>query len=87
MLKHCFSLPKLYFLRISTGIKLFAVQTPDVGLQSIAVSKTFHRLTAKCAGYHVVESRQARYGSRQVRVGTKRGAELASHIFRFDRIP
>ena len=34
------------------------------------------------AGYHVFESRQARYGSRQVGVGTKKGAGLASHVFR-----
>ena len=39
-------------------------------------------MSAKCAGYHVFESRQARYGNRQVGVGTKRGAELASHFFR-----
>ena len=31
---------------------------------------------------HVFESCQARYGSRQVGVCTKRGAELASHVFR-----
>ena len=37
---------------------------------------------AKCAGYHIFESRQARYGNGQVGVGTKRGAELASHVFR-----
>ena len=46
----------------------------------IAVGNTFHRLSAKCAGYHVFESRQARYGNRQVGVGTKRGAELALHV-------
>ena len=44
--------------------------------------QTFGRLSAKCAGYHVFESRQARYGNRQVGVGSKRGAELASHVFR-----
>ena len=44
--------------------------------------QTFGRLSAKCAGYHVFESRQSRYGNRQVGVGTKRGAELASHVFR-----
>ena len=32
--------------------------------------------------HHVFESRQARYGNRQVGVGTKRGVELASHVFR-----
>ena len=30
----------------------------------------------------VFESRQAKYGNRQVSVGTKKGAELASHVFR-----
>ena len=46
------------------------------------LSNTFHRLSAKSAGYHVFKSRQARYGSRQVGVSTKRGAELVSHVFR-----
>ena len=32
--------------------------------------------------YQVFESPQARYGSRQVSVGTKRGTELASRHFR-----
>ena len=54
----------------------------DGGLRPIAVGNTFRRLSAKCAAYHCFKSRQARYGSRQVGVGTKRGAELASHIFR-----
>ena len=40
-------------------------------------------MSAKCAGCHVFESRQARYGNQQVGVGTKRGAELASHVFRY----
>ena len=52
------------------------------GHRPIAVGNTFRRLSAKFAGYHVFESRQARYGRRQVGVGTKRGAELASHVFR-----
>ena len=39
-------------------------------------------MSAKCAGYHVFESRQVRYGNRQVGVGTKRVAELASQVFR-----
>ena len=64
------------------GAKLIALKKPDGGLRPIAIGNTLRRLTAKCAGYHVFESRQARYGSRQVGVGTKRGAELASHVFR-----
>ena len=64
------------------GAKLFALKKPDGGLRPIAIGKNFCRLSAKCAGYHVFESRQARYGNRQVGVGTKRGAELASHVFR-----
>ena len=63
------------------GAKLTALKKPDGGLRPIAVGNTFRRLSAKCAGYHVFESRQARYGSRQVSVGTKRGAELASQVF------
>ena len=62
--------------------KLIALKKPDGGLRSIAVGITFHRLSAKCAGYCAFESRQARYGNRQVGVGTKRDAELASHVFR-----
>ena len=64
------------------GAKLIALKNPDEGLRPIAIGNTFRRLSAKCAGYHVFESRQARFGNRQVGVGTKRGAELASHVFR-----
>ena len=46
------------------GAKLIALKKPDGGLRPIAVGNTFRRLSAKCAGYHVFESRQARYGSR-----------------------
>ena len=56
------------------GAKL---KKPDEGLRPIAVGNTVHRLSPKCAGYHVFESHQAIYGSRQVGVGTKRGAEMA----------
>ena len=49
-------------------------------LRSIAVGNNFCRLSAKCAGSNVFESRHARYGNRQVGVGTKRCAELASHV-------
>ena len=69
--------PRPYFF----GAKLIALKKPDGGLRPIAVGITFHRLSAKCAVYHVFESRQARHGSREEGVGTKRGAELASHIF------
>ena len=64
------------------GAKLIALKKPDGGLRPIAIGNTFRRLSAKCAGYHVFESRQARYGNRQEGVCTKRGAELASHVFR-----
>ena len=64
------------------GAKLIALKKPDGRLRPIAVGNTFRRLSAKCAEYHVFESRQTRYGSRQVGVGTKRGAKLASHILR-----
>ena len=72
-----FELPPYFF-----GAKLIALKKPDGGLRPIAIGNTFRRLSAKCAGYHVFESRQARWGNRQVGVGTKRGAELASHVFR-----
>ena len=55
------------------------------GLRPIAAGNTFRRLSTKCAGYHVFESRQARYGNRQVGVGIKRGAKLASCFPLFDR--
>ena len=55
---------------------------PDRGLRQIPLGNTFRSLSAKCAGYHVFEPRQARYGSRQVDVGAHRGAELASLVFR-----
>ena len=64
------------------GAKLIALKKPNRGLHPIAVGNTFRRLSTKCAAYHVSESRQARYGNRQVGVGTKRGAELASQVFR-----
>ena len=64
------------------GSKVIALKKSDGGLRPIAIGNTFRRLSAKCAGYHVFESRQARYRNRQVDVGTKRGAELASHVLR-----
>ena len=64
------------------GANLIALKKSDGGLCPIAVGNTFRRLSAKCAVYHVFESRQARYGNRQVAVGTERGAELASQVFR-----
>ena len=64
------------------GAKLIALKKPDGGPRPIAVGNTFRRLSAKCAGNHGFELRQARYGSRQVGVGTKRGAELTSHVIR-----
>ena len=64
------------------GAKLIALKKPDRGVRPIAVGNTFRRLSAKCAGFHVFESRQARYVNRQVGVGTKRGAQLDSHVFR-----
>ena len=45
------------------GAKLIALKKPDGGLRPIAVGNTFRRLSAKCAGYHVFESRQIRYGN------------------------
>ena len=64
------------------GAKLIALKKPDGGLRPLAVGNIFRRLSAKCAGYHVFESRQATNGNRQVGGGTKSGAELASHVFR-----
>ena len=64
------------------GAKLIALKKPDGRPRLIAVGNTFRRLSAKCAKYHVFESRQARYGNRQVGLGTKRRAELASNVFR-----
>ena len=49
------------------GAKLIALKTPDGGLRPIAVGNTFKMRRIACL--------------RQVGVGTKRGAELASHVF------
>ena len=43
------------------GAKLIALRKPDGGLCPIAVGNTFRRLSANSGGYHVFESRQARY--------------------------
>ena len=64
------------------GAKLIALKKPDGGFRPIAVGNTFRRLSAKCAGYHVFESRQTRCGNRKVGEGTKRGPELALPVFR-----
>ena len=66
------------------GAKLIALkkQKADGRRHPIAVGKNFRRLFAKCAGHNVFASPQARYGSRQVGVGTKRGAGLSLHVFR-----
>ena len=64
------------------GEKLIALKKLDGGLCPIALDDTLLRLSAKCAGYHVFESRQTTYGNQQVGVGTKRGAEMASWVFR-----
>ena len=71
-----FELPPYCF-----GAKLIVLKNPDEELLPIAVGNTFSRLSAKYAGYHISESLQAGYGSRQVSVGTKRGSKLASHVF------
>ena len=69
------------------GAKLIAVKKPDRGLRPIAIGNTFCRLFAKCAGYHVFESRQTKYGSRQVgevgEVGrqVQKGALNWTHMF------
>ena len=64
------------------GAKLIALKKPDRELRPTAVGKTFRRLSAKCTTYHVSESQQAEYRGRQVDVGTRKSAELASHVFR-----
>ena len=64
------------------GAKLIALKKPDGGLHPIAVGNTFRWLSIRCAGYHVFESPQARYGSRQVGLGIKRGTALATQVFR-----
>ena len=44
------------------GAKLIALKKPDGGLRPVVIGNTFRRLSAKCAGYHVFESRQTRHG-------------------------
>ena len=55
------------------GAKLTALKKARWRTSSYRCGNTFRRLSAKCAGYYVLESRQARYGNRQVGVGTKKG--------------
>ena len=55
---------------------------PNQGILPNAVGDTFRQVSANSARYHVFESRQARYGSQQVGVGTERGAEMASPVIR-----
>ena len=45
------------------GANLIALKKPDGGLRPIAVGNIFRQMSAKCAGYHVFESSQARYGN------------------------
>ena len=56
-------------------------EKPDGRLPPIADGNTFRRLSAKYAGYHVFESRQARCESRQIGVGTKGWAETGRSIW------
>ena len=62
------------------GAILIAPKKLDGGLRPIAVDITFRRLCAKCAGYHVFESRQSKYRSRQVGEGTKKALNWP-HMF------
>ena len=80
----------LNFLRASTnlvdvileGKVPFELRQNSFGAKLIALKKlnTFRRLSAECAEYRVFESRQARYESRQLGVGTKRGLNRP-HMF------
>ena len=63
------------------GAKMIALRKPDRGCWPIAVGKTIRRLCSKCAGYDVLDSRQAWLERRQVGVGTKKDPNLTSHGF------
>ena len=71
----------------SLGAKLIALKKLDGGLRHIAIGNTFRQMSAKCVGYRVFESRQARYGNRQVSVGFKRVLNWPHMFPLFDRKP
>ena len=80
---HCASQRKSTF-QTSTVVlwwKTNCAETPRWRNSSLRCRQNFPPLSAKCAGYHVFESREASYGSRQVGVGTKTDPEMASHVF------
>ena len=64
------------------GAKLIALTKVDGGLRPIAVGNTIRRIASKCVGYNMAEQRAALFGETQVGCGTKRGAEIAAHLFR-----
>ena len=63
-------------------MRINGAKKPNRGIRPVAVGNTFRQVSANRARYHVFESRQARYRSQQVGVGTKRGTELASPVMR-----
>ena len=64
------------------GAKLIALKKARLSTSSYRCRQYFPPVVSKICRIHVFESCQARYGNRQVGVGTKRSAELASHVFR-----
>ena len=64
------------------GAKLIVTTKVDGGLRPIAVGNTIRRIASTCVGYKITEQRAALFGETQVGCGTKRGAEIAAHLFR-----
>ena len=64
------------------GANLIALMHIDRGLRPIATGNTLRRIAFKCAGSKALSERQNFFGNLQVKCGTKRGAEIAAHLFR-----
>ena len=64
------------------GRRLIALQKKDGGIHPIAIGYTLHRLAAKCANVHIIESCSKELSPLQVGVGIAGGAEAAVHAIR-----
>ena len=64
------------------GAKLIALMKIDGGLRPNAIGNTLWRIASNCARSKALSERQYFFGNQQVGCGTKRGAEIAAHLFR-----
>ena len=64
------------------GANLFAFTKPGGGIRPIAVGLTLRRLVSKFVGHLTKDERSDSYGTVQLGIGTKNGAEAAGHVAR-----